>query len=123
MRIFCLKTTSRKNRLPINGDRSTCIYSACNCVVETLSSQCAGANLPSRILEQGHIHHRRERSYFSNIIQLRAMRDSGSPVVKATDHDRHVMSSSPIKTHHAGEAMHVKSVESSNAIPLAWCGS
>ncbi|GFU56193.1 hypothetical protein TNCV_712521 [Trichonephila clavipes] len=45
-----------------------------------------------------------------------------SPVVKGSDHGRHVMSSSPVplKDPPCRGTMHVKSVESSNVLPLVW---
>ncbi|GFX15655.1 uncharacterized protein TNCV_2131411 [Trichonephila clavipes] len=48
----------------------------------------------------------------------------GSPLVKVSNHDRHVMSSNPVplEIHRVGEN-HVKSVESSNVLPLVWWGS
>ncbi|GFW34919.1 hypothetical protein TNCV_978571 [Trichonephila clavipes] len=49
----------------------------------------------------------------------------GSPVVKVSDHGRHVMSSSPVllKDPPYRAAMHIKSVENLNVPPLVWCGS
>ncbi|GFW11386.1 hypothetical protein TNCV_3809061 [Trichonephila clavipes] len=42
----------------------------------------------------------------------------GSPVVKVSDHGRHVMSSSPVplKTRRVEELMHVKSIEAQNPL-------
>ncbi|GFX94789.1 hypothetical protein TNCV_1636511 [Trichonephila clavipes] len=49
----------------------------------------------------------------------------GSLLVKASDRGWLATSSSPLslKTRRVRGAMHVKSVESSNVLPLVWCGS
>ncbi|GFX17221.1 hypothetical protein TNCV_2857441 [Trichonephila clavipes] len=57
--------------------------------------------------------------YFSNF------QGHGSRVVKLSDRGRpyHEFESSTTKDPPCSEAMHVKSIESSNVLPLVWCGS
>ncbi|GFU15585.1 hypothetical protein TNCV_1170871 [Trichonephila clavipes] len=58
-------------------------------------------------------------------VDVRAMKGCGSPVVKVSNHGRHVMSSIqvPLKTRRVGQRCTLNLSRAETSLPLVWCGS